>query len=219
MELLDALLKSRLNGTQGRIVLWVIRQTYGWQRRRTRFTWYRIAQDLRMDRPAVYRAGKALLQAKVLTYAQAQLAIQIDRERWSNLVGKRQNRCCRTTVDTFHRSVVSQQRERCWGTTLFPRAKDSSKDRTPAAVGAGFVDQHGQRRIYEGNNPQPTLAEQLMDHYIALRGKAYTKRQMAAFHGRFRKSAELLLDAYGGQLQDAKDAVTQVWVERFKTST
>src|ERR1700685_3720438 len=62
-DLLEALLRARLNGTQWRILRGVIRQTYGWNRRSTPFTWYKLAKQLCLDRAAVYRAGQALLTA------------------------------------------------------------------------------------------------------------------------------------------------------------
>ena len=72
------------------------------------------------------------------------------------------------------------------------------------------MDNHGERRIYEGNTHRPTPVEQIMDHYIALQGKALTKNQTAAFYRRFRESAATLLEAYGGDVQAAKDALTRV---------
>jgi len=65
-ELLESLLRGRLNGIQWRIMAWVVRQTYGWNRRFVAFSWYRIALDLGASRPAVYRAGKALLATRML---------------------------------------------------------------------------------------------------------------------------------------------------------
>ena len=71
------------------------------------------------------------------------------------------------------------------------------------------MDNHGERRIYEGADQRPTPVELVMDHYIALQGKVLTKNQTAAFYRRFRKSAPALLEAYGGDVQAAKDALTR----------
>jgi len=71
-------------------------------------------------------------------------------------------------------------------------------------------NEHGERRIYEGTDQQPAVVEQLMDHYIALNGKALTKRQTVAFYLRFSKSAKALLEACGGNVQEAKDAITRI---------
>src|SRR6266704_4258643 len=64
--LLDALLRARLSATQWRVVLWVVRRTLGWNRLRTRFSWYRIAKELGADRAALYRAGVGLLKTGTL---------------------------------------------------------------------------------------------------------------------------------------------------------
>jgi phage replication O-like protein O len=223
-ELLEAILHARLSGTQYRILLWVIRNTYGWNRSWTPFTWYRIAQELHVDRPNLYRAGKSLLQSNVLALWDKQLAVKTNYLEWdsrrldSTTVGGTQLRI--TEIDALSRNnatVGCRQRNRCRGTTLFRRAKDRCKDRLKTVVGTRFVDKHGQRRIYEGNDQRPPPVEQLMDHYIALQGKAYTKNQTVTFYRRFRKSAESLLEAYGGHLQNAKAALTPPCVQRHKT--
>src|SRR5216684_3931060 len=82
-QLLDVLLRTRLTGTQFRILLWVLRRTYGWNKEWTPFTWYRIAKELCLDRPVVYRAGKVLLETKVLVLQDRQLAVQIDYSTWT----------------------------------------------------------------------------------------------------------------------------------------
>jgi phage replication O-like protein O len=81
--LLEALIQARLNGGQFRVLLWVIRQTYGWNRPLTPFTWYRIAKELGTHRPAIYRAGRALLKAGVLITQGQQISIQPDSGSWS----------------------------------------------------------------------------------------------------------------------------------------
>ena len=68
-DVLEALLRKRLSGAQWRIIFWVIRHTYGWNRPSTPFTWYRIAKELGMSRPALYRAGQALLAKGILVFA------------------------------------------------------------------------------------------------------------------------------------------------------
>jgi phage replication O-like protein O len=113
--LLEKLVNTPLNGTQWRILLWVIRQTYGWHRTNCRFTWYRIAKDLSMDRGGVLRAGTRLLKAGILTVEDDHIGI----------------------VDTCHREAMTNDiacadnchRERCLQSALLRRAKDSRKER------------------------------------------------------------------------------------------
>src|SRR5262249_29625189 len=64
--LLDALSRARLSSAEVRILLWVIRRTYGWNRNRARFTWYGMAKDLKANRGTVFRAGARLLHNCVL---------------------------------------------------------------------------------------------------------------------------------------------------------
>src|SRR5215467_4968914 len=136
-ELLEALLSSKLTGVQLRVILWVIRNTYGWNRELTPFSWYRIAKDLALNRGSVYRAGETLLKSAVLILQDRRLGMQKDYERWASGV--------RTSTDAARQlwipavSVAWEQRRalhvgnapvgykqpnRCLGATLFRRAKD-----------------------------------------------------------------------------------------------
>ena len=85
-DLLEVLLRAHLSGAQLRIVLWVLRYTFGWNRQSTPFSWYRIAKELQMPRSAVYRAGKRLAQSKVLVVQERQLTIQTDYTAWNDAV-------------------------------------------------------------------------------------------------------------------------------------
>jgi phage replication O-like protein O len=147
--ILEALLDMSLNGTQWRICLWVIRQTYGWNRNSTPFTWYGVAKAIHITRPALYRAGQALLAAQILTVRDGHLAIQTDCGLWrrterpgsaalpsSNVAGKQP-----LALPDSNESVAGRQPKRCQEATLFRRAKDSSKDnikkKEKIAVSAG----------------------------------------------------------------------------------
>jgi|GEM_PF-6640086 len=81
--LLKALLRTRLTGVQWRLLFWIMRRTYGWNRGATPFTWYRIAIDTGITRPAIFRAGVALLKARILVLRKKQLAIETDSARWA----------------------------------------------------------------------------------------------------------------------------------------
>ena len=137
-ELLEALLRTRLTGAQWRILLWVIRQTFGWNRPCTPLTWYTIAKDIGISRPALYRAGQALLEARILILQEGQLAIQTDLHLWvcpgveaqlslalppGNVAGEQ-----RPALPGSNESVAGRHLNRCSEATFFRRAKDSSKD-------------------------------------------------------------------------------------------
>ena len=63
----ETLLRLQISGVQWRLVLWVIRNTLGWNRPWTTFSWYRIGKHLSADRRGVARAGAHLIKAGVLT--------------------------------------------------------------------------------------------------------------------------------------------------------
>jgi len=154
--LLDALIRSRLSGSQRVILLWVIRQTYGWNRPWTAFTWYRVAKELDLDRPTVYRSGKALLQAKVLVLEGERIGVQLDYGLWDTqvfsgeTVGASQLWIPGIDVGKEQRKALSgtnaiggaKQLKRWQEPTVFRRAKDSSKDNLKT-----YKDRQGHRAV------------------------------------------------------------------------
>ncbi len=139
---LDKKTQSRVTGVQARILLWVARHTYGWNRPVTPFSWYRIAKALFLDRAVVYRAAQKLLQGRMLCLQDGNLGIQPNHELWGLLqeprgadskqlwLGISVVRQQRPTLSANNAGVVPRQLNRCSGTTLFRRAKDSSKDKS-----------------------------------------------------------------------------------------
>jgi phage replication O-like protein O len=126
-ELLEALLRAGLAGGQLRVILWVVRNTYGWNRAFTPFSWYRVANELRMNRSAVYRAGQALLRARVLTQREDQLGVCTDFDGRTALNLKVANKQ-QKAFPYGNADVADAQQERCKGASLFRQAKDSRKD-------------------------------------------------------------------------------------------
>jgi phage replication O-like protein O len=111
-ELLESLIRRRFSGTQWRVLLWVVRHTYGWNRTTTLFSWYRIASDLGSNRPGVARAGKRLLTEGVLSAEGDQIGMAMGDS--SHPLAK--------AVD------VKRHPNGCRAAPIFRRAKDSSKD-------------------------------------------------------------------------------------------
>jgi phage replication O-like protein O len=141
-EVLEALLRQRLSGAQWRILFWVIRNTFGWNRPSAPFTWYRIAKDLGMSRPALYRAGQELLARGVLVLREGQLAIEIESVAKRQLTipgldvaGQQRTGCLAAT-----HALPGGNEKRCSRATVFRRAKDI-KDNIKT-----YKDRHSQRR-------------------------------------------------------------------------
>jgi phage replication O-like protein O len=136
-------LRARLSGGQWRILLWAVRATYGWNRQWTPFTWYRIAKETRQDRAATYRAGTALLRARVLVQHEAQISVQQDGGAWDSRIpaartddaqqlrmpGTKVAKEQRFPLPASNAAVALKQPMRCREATVLHRAKDSSKDR------------------------------------------------------------------------------------------
>ena len=134
--LVKALMRSTLSGGQCRLILWVLRNTLGWNRESTRFTWYRIAKDLGMNRSTTLRAARQLIEYSVLRIKDGQLSMEPDPALWSKAVHARNGasvrraRCVhaplfRRPIDMFN---VVKKKER--NTTK----KDKSPDDHPAGA-------------------------------------------------------------------------------------
>jgi phage replication O-like protein O len=130
-DVLEAVLKEHLSGGQYRVLFWVIRQTYGWNRPYAPFSWYRMAQELGITRPALYRAGQALVASGILVLHEGQVGVRVRTGEGRQLlipgldVAKKQ----RSALPDGNASVAGEQLKRCQQATVFRRAKDSSKDR------------------------------------------------------------------------------------------
>jgi hypothetical protein len=116
----------------------VIRQTYGWNRKTTCFSWYRIAMDLRMDRGGIVRAGHHLLRSGILQLQEGEIGIEQEGALWSygaapglrqeTMTGVSDDGSQRKAMTTVSESDDQSHRKRCPESSLFRRAKDSSKD-------------------------------------------------------------------------------------------
>jgi hypothetical protein len=139
--LMEGLMRYPLTGTQVRIILWVIRQTYGWNRFRARFSWYRIASDLGADRGGVVRAGKKLRDLGFVfvqerTIAVAGIGADATRRGLADAPPASPERKGNVTdvgpQGTLTGNVAqddARHRARCRETSFSSRAKDISKDK------------------------------------------------------------------------------------------
>lgn len=89
-ELLEALYKDNARALADRIILWVLRNTYGRRHHKTKerrktcsFTWRVIAKEIEADASDVGRAGRSLLASnRLLLDARGHIGIQKNPEKW-----------------------------------------------------------------------------------------------------------------------------------------
>lgn len=79
---IDAILATKFQGAQLRILLWVIRKTLGWNEPRVKASVYQIAKDLALDRAGVRRATRDLIRKRVLHSEAGELAVEFNPEGW-----------------------------------------------------------------------------------------------------------------------------------------
>lgn len=169
-ELLEALLRTPLNGTQWHVLFWILRNTLGWNRNLTAFSWYQIARDLLLDRGGVVRCGNRLLKSGILFLQNGQVGIQQDATRWqrTELAPPGKKAMTNVSADRRHRKAMTENitsdddchRKRCRESSLFRRAKDSSKDRlkTHKDKHSPKSDDDRHRSITTGNSQRRHLA-------------------------------------------------------------
>lgn len=66
-ELMDALVKVDLSGTEWRVLLLILRQSYGWSRKSADLSHNDIARRTGMSRGAAIKAVKRLIARRMLT--------------------------------------------------------------------------------------------------------------------------------------------------------
>lgn len=139
--LMESFMRRPFSGTQLRIILWVIRQTYGWNRLQARFSWYRIAVDLGADRGGVVRAGKKLCKLGLLATEGHLIGVsRITDETGSadKIIQPGAKAETPGFADENHliaptgklADVDIHHRLRCRESSVFTRAKDSTKERS-----------------------------------------------------------------------------------------
>jgi Bacteriophage replication protein O len=149
-RLMDALLANRFTLVEMKIILWVIRNTIGWNKPATPFTWYRIAAELGVDRAGVFRAGKRLAHSGMVTIKGTSIAIQADPAQW-----KLEKAMTGVNVDKRHRKASTgingsddkRQPKRRQASSLFRRTKDSKDRKTyKDSARAKSVDERQRRQ-------------------------------------------------------------------------
>ena len=217
-DLLEALLRARLSVAELRIVFWVIRYTFGWNRSSTPFSWYRIAKELRLTRPAVYRAGKRLLDFRVLLLWKGALAIQTDQDAWYRsvwgAVAPRQRSDVsvvpgqRQALPDGNDTVAGEQRTRCPEATLFRPAKHRCKDslkkeketraREPTSAGQGSLPGSTDSLV------------KVMDFYGAFRETTLQEERTKIFDLELVTAATALLGACGQNADEAIQVIERI---------
>jgi phage replication O-like protein O len=89
-ELLEAIIRASLSARELRIVLAVARLTYGWRRKATTISAYRLAAMTGIGRTKVAQALRTLKGRNILSNGSAGLGLQKNYEAWS--IGSKLNR-------------------------------------------------------------------------------------------------------------------------------
>lgn len=83
-ELLEKLCQTSMSANQWRIILYVLRFTYGWQRTKHDFTYQTIADFIGIGKSSVFCAIKALEKRNIVIMQKNNIGPQKDYEKWSD---------------------------------------------------------------------------------------------------------------------------------------
>ncbi len=151
--LLEQLIRMPLSGIQWRILLWTVRSTYGWNRSTARFSWYRIAKDIGATRPAVYRAGRTLMNAELLLVDSNERTVQVHpRVAGRQLSGPIAD-VAETQVSALllsNAGVAIGHENRRFPATLYRRAKDTKDTSKKYKDKAARTNSDRKRRLEDG---------------------------------------------------------------------
>jgi phage replication O-like protein O len=200
-ELLEVLFRAHFSGLQFRIVLWVTRNTFGWNRSSAPFTWYRLAKDLNANRGTVFRAGMRLAERRVIRCASRRVGVEPDLASWVGMPWS-----ARTAADE-QRYISGEGMSEKQPTSL-PASNESGTSEQHFSVERKIdVKTERQRRRQGGyveNLPDDQILRDLLDFYGALTGQALSPEQTVHLHEQFGQSAKALLQACSGNLDEAK---------------
>jgi phage replication O-like protein O len=91
-ELLEAILRADLSARELKVVMAVARETYGWSRKATTVTGYRLAQMTGMQRTQAARALKTLKFRNILSNGSEGIGLQKDYHVWQRRRGSKMDR-------------------------------------------------------------------------------------------------------------------------------
>ena len=198
-ELLDAFLQTQLTDVQWRVILWIIRQTFGWNRLWVQFSWYGIAKELQCDRSVVYRAGQRLLQRGLIVLQCRKLTLQ------SSALVSAQCLAASKSVAAEERWITSDRAIQEQGKSLLPDNEGVVRKQRFSVERKTGVKTIQKRRRAGGyvDNPRPAEDDAVRDllmFYGAFKAEGLSSDEAA----RLLPSARALLTACSGNLLEAK---------------
>lgn len=84
-EILEALMRVNLSPYESRVVMAVIRQTYGWKRKEDYITLQKFVKLTRISKPHICHTLKKLMVRNILVKKQKKYALQKNYERWEGI--------------------------------------------------------------------------------------------------------------------------------------
>lgn len=165
-ELLEALSRLQISGSEWSVILCIIRKTYGFQKKEDWVTNTQIAQMTGLHKVRVSEAKMRLLEANIVTEKRNKIGLQKDYEQWKKLrksvtiVTEKRNKVLRKSVPTIDKKDTIQKITSKQGLL----DKSNMQNLIPEVIKL-FESVDGKNKNYYGNKTQREACQFLLDEY------------------------------------------------------
>lgn len=118
-EILEALSRVKMSGTEWQYLMCLFRKTYGFQKKEDWITNSQVVEITGLKKERVSEAKSRLLERKIVTEKRNKISFQKDYDLWVEL------RKSVTKVVTEKRNAVTEKRNNCYGKAYTQKKKDN----------------------------------------------------------------------------------------------
>lgn len=145
-EILEHLFLAGINGSEYRILLVVIRKTYGFQKKKDRISLSQFQNHTQMNRAQAVETIKSLLEKKILKKENNQFVFNKNYDEW--IVGKRGSMQKHTSMEKHTIASMQKHTETSMQKHTYKRKKETiTKENTHSVLGAEVI------KLFEEVNP------------------------------------------------------------------
>ena len=129
-EILEAMMTDEEYNISARIIYWIFRNTYGWNRKSTNFSWAKIAREIGARREHVSRAGLRLIEKKRIFVDGEKIGFQKNHEKWEKRTIKGSPSRCAPSKTTTAPKMVQEPHHQRQPTAPFSHHSSNAREKT-----------------------------------------------------------------------------------------
>lgn len=182
-ELLEAIFSAKLNSTQLKIVLLILRYTYGFSRKEHKFSLNFIARGIGVSRRYVSNELKTLIAANLITIVREHtdtearvLSLNKNYDTWN---------LDRTTQQQVKSSSTGEEQDNTTGEELFYTTDEELFTQERKYLKKNLKKKRSSLKIYSGDSPEMKLAEKLKGYILANNPRAKVTNDLQKWAAEF----------------------------------